>query len=180
MMSALLIAWYLQIPVIIGGVLHMMIVTHNILPQLTTPIHLRLFGANKTWRGMIAVPLLTAFGALCLWPVELLLGEHAVFPQGFALIVAGFIAGIGYVLAELPNSFMKRRLGIAAGATPNKNRWLFTALDQIDSGVGVAIAYGLFLNLPILTVTLCALTFPLTALAVKRVLFWTKLKKSAT
>ena len=59
-------------------------------------------------------------------------------------------------------------------------RWLFTALDQIDSGIGVAIAYGLFLDLPILTVILCALTFPLTALAVKRVLFWAKLKKSAT
>ncbi|MDO9180343.1 MAG: CDP-archaeol synthase [Agitococcus sp.] len=180
MLSYLLTAWYLQIPVIIGGVLHMMIVTHNILPQLTTPIHLGLFGANKTWRGIIAVPVLTAFGAFCLWPIELVLGENAVFPQGFALIVTGFIAGIGYVLAELPNSFMKRRLGIAAGETPDKNRWLFTALDQIDSGIGVAIAYGLFLDLPILTITLCALTFPLTALAVKRVLFWAKLKKSAT
>ena len=67
MLSLLLTAWYLQIPVVIGGVLHMMMVTHNVLPQLTIPIHRGLFGANKTWRGMLAVPLLTAFGALCLW-----------------------------------------------------------------------------------------------------------------
>ena len=84
------------------------------------------------------------------------------------------------VIAELPNSYMKRRLGIAAGATPDKNRWLFTALDQIDSGIGVAVAYGLFLDLPLLTVCLCAITFPFTALGVKRLLFMAKLKKSAT
>lgn len=180
MFSQLLTAWYIQIPVIIGGVLHMMIVTHNILPQLTIPIHKQWFGANKTWRGMLAVPLLTAFGALCLWPVELLLADHAVFPHGLDLLLSGLIAGIGYVLAELPNSYMKRRLGIAAGATPDKNRWLFTALDQIDSGIGVAVAYGLFLDLPLLTVCLCAITFPFTALGVKRLLFMAKLKKSAT
>jgi len=180
MLSHLLTAWYLQIPVVIGGVLHMMVVTHDVLPQLTIPIHRSLFGANKTWRGMLAVPLLTAFGALCLWPFELLLAENAVFPKGWGLLFAGLIAGIGYVLAELPNSFMKRRLGIAAGETPDKNRWLFTALDQIDSGVGVAIAYSIFLDLPVLTTILCAVTFPFTALGVKRLLFMAKLKKSAT
>lgn len=180
MLNQLLTAGYLQIPVIIGGVLHMIIVTHNILPQLTIPIHKHWFGANKTWRGMLAVPSLTAFGAFCLWPIEWLLAEHAVFPHGLGLLLAGLIAGTGYVLAELPNSYMKRRLGIAAGATPDKNRWFFTALDQIDSGIGVAIAYGLFLDLPLLTVFICAITFPLTALAVKRLLFMAKLKKSAT
>ena len=49
-------AWYLQIPVVIGGVLHMLVVTHNWLPTLKKPIQQRLFGANKTWRGMLLVP----------------------------------------------------------------------------------------------------------------------------
>jgi len=174
MFDALLIAFYLQIPVVIGGVLHMLAVTRNALPALRVPIHADLFGSNKTWRGVLLVPLLTAFGAICLWPTELHLGENAIFgPQPW---LAGLIAGLGYVLAELPNSFLKRRLGIAPGVTPS--RW-FVLGDQLDSGIGVALAYWLYLDLSGAVCLLYALTFPLTALLVKRLLFWTQLKQSA-
>lgn len=174
MFDSLLIAWYLQIPVVIGGVLHMLAVTRNSLPALRIPIHSDLFGANKTWRGMLLVPLLTAVGALCLWPSEQLLGANAVFSQ--SLWLAGLIAGFGYVLAELPNSLLKRRLGIAPGNAPS--RWVVLG-DQLDSGVGVALAYWLYLDLPHTVVLLYALSFPLTALLVKRLLYWAKLKQSA-
>lgn len=174
MFDSLLMAWYLQIPVVIGGVLHMLAVTRNSLPALRIPIHAGLFGANKTWRGVLLVPLLTAFGALCLWPSEYLLGAKAVFGQ--PLWLAGLVAGIGYVLAELPNSLLKRRLGIAPGVAPS--RWVVLG-DQLDSGLGVALAYWLYLDLPSTVAVLYALTFPLTALLVKRLLYWAKLKQSA-
>ena len=170
-------AWYLQIPVVIGGVLHMFAVTYNWLPALKKPIQQRLFGANKTWRGMLLVPLFTALGAACLWPAEQALGESALFAD--QLLLAGLVAGIGYVLAELPNSWIKRRLGIGAGELPTRYRYFVMAGDQLDSALGVAIAYGLLLNLSWPVLITYVLSFPFTALAVKRLLFIAKLKRSA-
>ena len=177
MMDALWIALYLQIPVVIGGVLHMLVVTHDGFSSLKRPINQALFGANKTWRGLLLVPLLTAFGALCLLPAELLLGDHAIF--GTSLLLAGWVAGLGYVLAELPNSYIKRRLGIAAGETPQKHRALFVFMDQFDSALGVAIAYALYPGFGLAVFFWYAATFPITALLVKRGLYAMKLKKSA-
>lgn len=174
MRNALLIALYLQVPIVIGGVLHMLAVTRNLLPALRVPIHTGLFGVNKTWRGMLLMPLLTAFGALLLWPSERWLGEQAVFSQ--PLWWVGLIAGLAYVLAELPNSWLKRRLGIAPGATPS--RWVLLG-DQLDSGIGVALAYWLVLDQPAMVCLLYTLTFPLTALLVKRLLYRGRLKQSA-
>lgn len=176
MFNDLLIAWYAQIPVVIGGVLHMMAVKKNCLPRLSMPVHTAMLGQNKTWRGVVLMPLFTVFGALCLWPAEIALGSRAVF--GPHLLTAGLVAGLGYILAELPNSLLKRRLGIAPGATPEKARWLFIMLDQLDSGIGVAIAYYLYPGLPLQVCLLFALSFPVTALVVKRLLFISQLKAS--
>lgn len=176
-LSALWVALYVQIPVVIGGVLHMLAVTRDWLPGLKVPVHAPLFGANKTWRGLLLVPLLTAFGALCLWPLERLLGERAVF--GDTLLLAGLVAGLGYVLAELPNSLIKRRLGIAPGETPARAAAFFIFLDQFDSGLGVAIAYALYPGFGLEVCLWYVITFPFTALLVKRWLYWMKLKKAA-
>lgn len=178
MTEVLLTAWYLQIPIVIGGVLHMLVVTRNWVPALKQPVCERWFGANKTWRGFLLMPLLTAAGALCLMPAERWLGEAAIF--GESLLTAGLIAGFGYTLAELPNSFIKRRLGIAPGAVPEKHRQLFIMTDQIDSGIGVAFAYLIYPGVDWEICLAYALTFPFTALAVKRLLFLCQLKKSAT
>lgn len=186
MAEVLLTAFYLQIPVVIGGVLHMLAVTRNWLPALKKPVCVTCFGANKTWRGFILMPLLTAFGAVCLWPVELWQGGEGVFggasilPLLPTLLLAGLIAGAGYTLAELPNSLIKRHLGIAPGETPVRHRALFILTDQIDSGIGVALAYAVY---PGISWEICltyAVTFPATALLVKRLLFLCQLKKSAT
>lgn len=60
MFELLLKAWYLQFPVVVGGVLHMLAVTRQWLPGLTVPIYTPWFGANKTWRGLLLMPLLSA------------------------------------------------------------------------------------------------------------------------
>jgi hypothetical protein len=177
MLEALLIALYVQIPVVIGGVLHMWVVTHDYWPALRVPLNQRLFGANKTWRGVLAVPLLTTLGALCLLPLERQLGERAVF--GSALLLAGAWAGLGYVLAELPNSWIKRRLGIAPGNLPRRGAAWCVLFDQLDSALGVALAYALFPGLPWMVCLFYVLTFPITALLVKRLLFIARLKRSA-
>jgi len=98
----LLLAFYVQVPVVIGGVLHMLAVSRDWWLALKVPVNARLFGANKTWRGFMLMPLFTALGAAALWPLEQWLGARAVF--GPWLLAAGFCAGLAYVLAELPNS----------------------------------------------------------------------------
>lgn len=175
--DALSIALYAQIPVVIGGVLHMWSVTHDQLPAWKIPINQRLFGANKTWRGLLLMPAFTALGALCLLPMELYLGERA--PFGPALPLVGAWIGLAYVLAELPNSWLKRRLGAAPGALPSRHTGWFVLLDQLDSGIGIALAYWLYPGLDWRVCVLFALSFPLTALLVKRLLFIAKLKRSA-
>ena len=174
----LVAALWLQLPIVFGGVLHMLAVRDNWLPALRRPIAINLFGANKTWRGMVLMPSLTAIGACLLWPAEQLwqqLGWVSPFAAS-PLWLAGLCGGLGYVLAELPNSLIKRRLGIAAGATPEKNRRLFLAMDQLDSAFGAALAYMIVPGIGV-GVALCyVLSFPLVALAVKRLLFLAGLK----
>jgi CDP-diacylglycerol--serine O-phosphatidyltransferase len=179
--NVLLLALYLQIPVVIGGVLHMVVVKRNYLSTLVVPIHEGWFGANKTWRGMVVVPLLTAFGGLCMLPIEWLV--HKMI--GMSLLgqwnlgYLGLIAGIGYVLAELPNSFFKRRIGVQAGEVPEDKKYWFIALDQLDSALGVAIAYWLMLGISFETAWVYVISFPITALLVKQWLFSKQLKSSA-
>lgn len=178
----LLLALYLQIPVVIGGVLHMIMVKRDYFPRLVVPIHTRLFGKNKTIRGMLFVPILTAFGALCLSPVEWCLTQifgTSLLSQ-WSLLYLGFFAGVGYVLAELPNSFFKRRIGIQSGEVPENKKYWFIALDQLDSAFGVAIAYWLFLGVSFEVVAIYIISFPITALLVKQWLFTQNLKGSAT
>lgn len=179
--NVLLLALYLQIPVVIGGVLHMVIVKRNYLSSFVKPIHEGWFGANKTWRGIVVVPLLTAFGGLCMLPFEWLLNKMI----GMSLLsqwnlgYLGLIAGIGYVLAELPNSFFKRRIGVQAGEVPEDKKYWFIALDQLDSALGVAIAYWLMLGISFETAWVYVISFPITALLVKQWLFSKQLKSSA-
>ncbi|MGK0249054.1 MAG: phosphatidylserine synthase [Oleispira sp.] len=179
--NSVLLALYLQIPVVIGGVLHMVVVKRNYLSAFVIPIHSAWFGANKTWRGLVVVPLLTALGGLCMLPLEWLLVQTmgtSLLSQ-WNLAYLGFIAGIGYVLAELPNSFFKRRMGIQAGAVPEHKKYWFIALDQLDSALGVAIAYWLVLGISFETAWVYIISFPITALLIKQWLFNKKLKSSA-
>jgi CDP-diacylglycerol--serine O-phosphatidyltransferase len=179
--NILLLALYLQIPVVIGGVLHMLVVKRNYLSALVIPIQKNWFGANKTWRGMVVVPALTAFGGLCMYPLEWLMSQVfgiSLLAQ-WNLILLGFIAGVGYVLAELPNSFFKRRIGVQAGEVPEDKKYWFIALDQLDSALGVAFAYWLMLGITFETAWVYVISFPITALLVKQWLFNKNLKSSA-
>lgn len=180
MLELLLTAFYLHIPIVIGGVLHMVIVSRQLWPQLATPIYTPWFGANKTWRGMIAVPVLTVIGAACLWPVHRYFELNILGDSFCSIVLAGLLAGIGYVVAELPNSFIKRKLGIGAGQVPERGKYMVILADQLDSGIGFSLAYYWYLPLSTTQALVCALSFPLTALLVKRLLFMAKLKKSAT
>ena len=76
---------------------------------------MRLFGDNKTLRGALVMAGGTTVAAIALtrrrWFRDRLPGELREAPPA----LYGALLGAGVVLGELPNSFVKRRLGIASG-----------------------------------------------------------------
>ena len=173
-----LVVW-LQLPVVIGGSLHMLVVARNWLPMLKIPVCRRVFGVNKTWRGFVVMPLLTGVGAVVLAPLYPRLAPDWIHQVGIAgWLLLGACLGLAYVLAELPNSFVKRLMGAPPGTLPESNRVLFTAFDQLDSALGMSLALGLLgYNWPLCILFLA--TFPLTAVLVKQVLYKLRLKQTA-
>jgi hypothetical protein len=138
----------------------MVVVRANFLARLAVPLDgggsiggERVFGDNKTWRGAVVMIVGAAlFGAL----QGMVFGEGAkasglacmdyealgrrvtgtVGPLGFAIGYAetNLVLGLGYVLGELPNSFLKRRVGIIPGrTTAGAVGTFFFLLDQADS-----------------------------------------------
>lgn len=126
-----LLVWNLKwvlLPTAVAGVLHMLVVRGGLLSRLAQPIWLSGFGSNKTWRGVLVM---TTLAAITLW-VQALVTKPNV-PVHPALWGAGL--GLLYVIAELPNSFIKRRLGIASGGQSARFPWLSAAADKLDSAL---------------------------------------------
>lgn len=132
------------IPVTLAAILHMIAVRFNLFATLKIPLDFgktyrghRIFGDSKTYRGVVLMMLLSILGVyflqgLCrLFPsmAELNILHFDRYP-GFLL---GTLFGLGYTLAELPNSFFKRQAGIQEGKRGNL---LNILLDQLDSVLG--------------------------------------------
>lgn len=131
----------LFIPIIISNIAHMFVVKKDLFKFLKIPVFTNAFGENKTYRGFVFVGLLT--GILQFIFNGLLYKSFAA--ESFGL---GLILGLTYMFSELPNSFLKRRLGIRSGEKPQRNSWLFTILDKTDSTFGVCLVFILYKNLP--------------------------------
>jgi CDP-2,3-bis-(O-geranylgeranyl)-sn-glycerol synthase len=126
----------------------------------------RILGANKTWGGFVvmvpAVGLLFAgLGLLCqvlpvgwderLWPLS---------PLGYGLL--GCWLGFAFMAGELPNSFLKRRLGVEPGTAPVHPvaRPVCLLLDRLDSTAGATLALALVVPLPLWTAVCVLLVGP--------------------
>ncbi len=95
----------------------MVAVKWNILSYFKKPIHQSWFGLNKTWRGFIVMPLATWPGVILAQSLEKMADLNAPLLLDSSSCILSFALGFGYCLAELPNSFVKRRLGIKVGLT---------------------------------------------------------------
>jgi CDP-diglyceride synthetase len=141
----------LTAPVLIAGLVHVAVITLDLAPQLARPIDAGrrwrgrpLLGRNKTWRGFVVMPAVTA---ITIAAQQALAGRSrhlaAVVPLRRGAPpdwIVGAICGAAYVVAEVPNSFLKRRLGIAPGSSAPRARAAQYVVDQLDSVVGCAIA----------------------------------------
>ena len=123
----------------------------------------RLFGDNKTFRGFVVMVPATALSFALLaaaWP-------HSAADHLWTLSAAeygglGAWAGFGFMAGELPNSFLKRQLGVAPGATAAGRIGgpLLALVDRCDSVVGAMLFLSLIVPVPITTWALVALIGP--------------------
>lgn len=161
------------IPGLLGNVSHMLVVKKDIFPQLARPISVQLFGKNKTWRGFFYLPV--TMGIICL--VESFIGGP--FSKSITSdLLVGMGLGAAYMISELPNSFVKRRLGIASGESVKKFKVLQLIIDKTDSLAGACIFFALILNLPFSEVLLLFLFSLILHLSVSSLLYIFNLKKS--
>ncbi len=124
------------IPGIVGNVMHMVIVKKNMFPNLAIPVSIRLFGENKTIRGFIFLPL--AMGFVCI-AESFIVGPFCI--DHIKDLYVGMGLGFVYMLSELPNSFIKRRLGIPTGASSENYKILQLIADKTDSLIGATVFY---------------------------------------
>ena len=178
--TALASAALLVLPLLVSGSLHMWIVTRGVLAGLAQPIHRTAFGANKTWRGFLVMPLATVPGVLLARAIAPAVStETAASLAAVDPLLLGLLLGLGYVLAELPNSYMKRRLGIAPGRPAARHRFWFSFLDQADSAIGCALVYAALTDVPGLSLALLVVLGPVIHLAANLALYGLGLRKEA-
>ena len=111
----------------------------------------RLLGDNKTVRGFVAMVPATALSFALLGQAAAWQGLPGLWPlTAMGYLSAGFWAGLGFMAGELPNSFLKRQLGIAPGGRPRSPGPAAAAflVDRLDSVVGMLIALGLVVVVP--------------------------------
>ena len=168
--DALNLLW-LALSLFIAGVIEAFLWQTSPFQALNIPIQTDWFGANKKWRGLVSLPLAMLVSVYLLDAVERLiptLAQQEIAFSNFNPIEFGLLVGFVFNLAELPNSFIKRRLAIPPGDESNK---LFYFIDHMDSTYGVLLLWYLYFHFP--------LHFIITGLIVTPLLFMaaTELRK---
>jgi CDP-archaeol synthase len=103
------------LPALGAPLAHAPVLRADLAPALTRPINRRLFGENKTWRGALTMTSGATVAAIALARVP---AYRRRLPEPVAAtspVVVGGLLGVAVWVGELPNSFFKRRIGIAPG-----------------------------------------------------------------
>lgn len=163
----------LFLPLIIGNILHMIIVKKDLLKRLAIPIAPLVLGENKTVRAFIILPVLTGLIALL---ISKMMGPFGHY-HGSDFII-GFGLGFVYLLSELPNSYIKRRLGITSGSYSKRYRLIQIIIDRLDSLIGVFAFYFLVTNISFDDLLILFIWAVLISFTIAYLLVRLKIKKS--
>ena len=140
-------SWVL-LPVLGAPVLHAPVLRGDLLPGLARPLDLglsvrgrRVFGDNKTWRGALAMGAGTVAASAALHRSAWFRARLPPEVRDAGPWRYGPLLAVGVVGGELPNSLLKRQLGIA----PGRQRWTpggiaLVVFDQADFVLGVWVA----------------------------------------
>jgi hypothetical protein len=140
------VAWTIT-PVLVAGIGQVAILKMGLLPRLAIPLDLGLqwrgrqvLGPRKTWRGVIIMTTLSALTARAQAAAARRSRRlRAICPFDYRRVnpwLLGGTLGLGYCIAELPNSFVKRRLDIPPAQSSQRFGWLQYLIDQSDSVAG--------------------------------------------
>lgn len=177
-MKHLIHSLLLIFPVAVAGILHMVAVKSELLPQLKIPINQSVFGQNKTLRGLLLMPLFTALASACLPLIDqLLTADLKLNIELFEAIQLGFWLGLSYIIFELPNSYIKRKIGIPPGESPKKHKLFFRVTDRLDSTLGCLLVFYLFLDTPLKTLVMILLMGILVHACITNILFVLRIRK---
>ena len=146
----------------------------------------RIFGDNKTWIGFISMIIFCTFfqlicGILCnLFDLNNYNELYSIYDNTIYFnIIFGLSTGIIYMLSELPNSFIKRRLDIKCGKTDKGLKGIvFFVIDQIDSLVGVMFLLYLLSDISFLKFLFYIFVGAFTHIAVNLTLLLLKVRKN--
>jgi hypothetical protein len=144
-------------PILGSLILQAPVLRHDFLPRLARPLDggatwrgRRLLGDNKTWRGALVMFTGALLAALVLSRMQSYWPRVPPEVRRPGPLPFGALVGLGTVLAELPNSFLKRQLGIDPGQQRRSVAGLLLAiLDQGDFVLGVWLCLSPLVRLPI-------------------------------
>jgi CDP-archaeol synthase len=152
---------YLFLPLLVGLALHGFSIKYDILSFLCRPIDRerkfrgkRIFGDNKTYRGVVVVSLGTAIGfglqSLLLHRIDSVRSVELFDYAFFKSVAVGLAVGVAAMLSELPNSFIKRQFEIAPGtAAKGWKALIFYVYDQIDFLLGAWLVLAIVVPITI-------------------------------
>lgn len=163
--NALPAALWLAAPVIAGGLLHIVVMRRGGFAALAAiPLDggltirgRRLFGDNKTLRGLLLLILFSAIAAEAqawlVWHTDWARRLSVAGTAGLPAWAWGALLAAGYLAGELPNSFLKRQLDIAPGAGGRGRLGpVFWVVDQVDSLLGALAAIAFVWRPPVVLV----------------------------
>ena len=194
-LNNILIVEITMFPVILGGIANMIFTKTNTYKKLAKPIDNglklwdgnELFGSHKTWIGALSMIFLcTLFQVIWGWvcrSFSITLNQsclHYKWSIGLDVLI-GCLLGITYIIFELPNSFIKRRLNISAGETASQTGWkqcVFTIVDQFDSMFGISLIPVIFSGAGILTYINFVIIGGLTHLIINVLLKMVRIRRS--
>ena len=145
---------------VIAGVLQTIWLQSTISRRLAVPLDAglmfrgrRVFGENKTLRGLaVMVPgaavIFYMLGSMLETGRSSWSGIWMLGPEQLAVV--GAAAGVGFMVGELPNSFIKRQLGIGPGDAPRQSwaRVVCFLGDRFDSILGMLASLSLLVPTP--------------------------------
>jgi hypothetical protein len=141
---------WLICPLFLAGVLEAFLWKTALFEPLNVPINQSLFGANKKWRGLVSLPLTHAVSVFLFQLLEPLIIKDPlpnwILLSSFNWLEYGLLVGFVFNLSELPNSYIKRRLGIPPG---DESSILFYFVDHMDSTYGTLLLWYFYFQFPL-------------------------------
>lgn len=181
-------------PLILAGVANMIFTKTEFYRAHRSPIDRgkvladgkRLFGNNKTWIGFVSMVLFcilfqVGFGFFCNGAgLNAHCDIYQVHRNTWRLnVLFGGLTGLVYMLSELPNSCLKRRLDIRDGKTERGCKGLlFFVVDQIDSLIGVMLLVYWFSDITIGRYFCYVLLGGLTHIMINSLLYLARVRKN--